>query len=413
MNNQYTLYRIACLYAVYTLQIFGSAGTLDTSYGPNNTGVSIIAIGRSNDLQRIAVQADNSLIGVGTVTVLATATGICSFTSTGTFNTELNGIGYEQLAIGSNTVIQAIALQPDTKAVVAGSAMENGTLKYILARYSINGLLDSTFGGSGYVTTDIGGGSSAYALVVQPDGKIVAGGIGGQGAPNFALARYNSNGSLDTTFGEQGIVRTTVGYISNIYALALQVDGKILAAGYCWNLETNICALARFNADGSLDTTFGIDGIVTTQVGNVSQLQTIALQQDGNIIVGGYTTNDRLHYSSLLMRYDSTGILDPSFNGTGIVITTLTYSSVINALALQSDGKIVTGGYGFGALNTTFALARYLPSGTLDTSFGTNGVTLTAIGDDARINSLIIQSDGKIVAAGTSDTKAALARYFA
>jgi uncharacterized delta-60 repeat protein len=413
MNNQYTLYRIACLYAVYTLQIFGSAGTLDTSYGPNNTGVSIIAIGRSNDLQRIAVQADNSLIGVGTVTVLATATGICSFTSTGTFNAELNGIGYEQLAIGSTTVIQAIALQPDTKAVVAGSTMENGTNKFIIARYSINGLLDTTFGGSGYVTTDIGGGSSVYALVVQPDGKIVAGGIGGQGAPNFALARYNPNGSLDTTFGEQGIVRTTVGYISNIYALALQVDGKILAAGYCWNLETNICALARFNADGSLDTTFGIDGIVTTQVGNVSQLQTIALQQDGNIIVGGYTTNDRLHYSSLLMRYDSTGTLDPSFNGTGIVITTLTYSSVINALTLQSDGKIVTGGYDFGALNTTFALARYLPSGTLDTSFGTNGVTLTAIGDDARINSLIIQSDGKIVAAGTSDNKAALARYFA
>jgi uncharacterized delta-60 repeat protein len=392
----------------------GSPGALDTSYGPNNSGISTVAVGRSNALVHIAAQTDDSLVGVGTVTVLATVSGICRYTAKGILDPSFNFTGYEPFVVGSQTNLQCIAIQPDTNAVVGGYTTMKGITQFLVARFTMNGSIDTSFGGgAGYVTTDIGGSSQATALIMQPDGKIVAGGIGGEGAPEFALVRYNPDGSVDDTFGNQGIVRVNPGYVSSINALALQSDGKIVAAGYAWNLQTDVCAVVRFNTDGSLDETFGTNGIITQTVGTRSRLQAIIIQQDGNIVVGGYTTNDNLHYSGLLLRYDINGNLDPKFNNNGMVITTLNYSSVINALALQSNGNILAGGWDFGALATTFALTRYLPSGTIDSTFGTNGTVLTTVGSNAQINSMIIQSDGKIVVAGLTDNSAALARYFA
>ena len=394
-----------------SLNIQSASGTLDTTYGSNGTGIVTIAIGRANTLNAIAAQTDNSLVGVGSVTVTMTDSGISRFTTNGALNTSFTSTGYAPLSIATKTMFQTVAIQSNTDAVIAGYAGAR-EVNFALARYTMLGALDTTFGGgNGYVTTNIGSGGNINALLIQSDGKIVAGGVAVQGSSQFALARYNTDGSLDTTFGTGGIVLTYMQYVSSINGLALQIDGKILAAGLAWNGAVNECALARYNTDGSLDTTFGNQGIVITAPGMWSQNQAVAVQTDGNIVVGGSTTNDGIHYSFVLMRYTTSGVLDTSFNGNGMVITQMNYSATLNTLAIQSDGKILAGGSNFGARTTNFALARYLSTGVLDTTFGTNGIALTTVGSSAQINSIIIQSDSKIVVAGTSDDSAVLARY--
>jgi uncharacterized delta-60 repeat protein len=406
-------YRSTLLLVACTQMLLGGSGTIDSSYGQG--GTSEIAIGRSNIIKSVALNTtDNSLVGVGTVSVIKTVSGACSFTSTGTLNTSFASNGYAELLIGSNTILQSIALQADGKAVAGGYAVVDGVTQFALARFNADGSLDNTFGGTGYVTTDVMTASAINAIVIQPsDGKIIAGGCAGQGAPGSALVRYNPDGTIDSSFGVDGIVFVNQGYTSSISALALQSDGSIIAAGFSWNFVTNECLLMRFNSNGVLDATFGTGGIVTTQFGLKSQATAVAVAADGSIVMGGYTTQDSFHYGFALARYTTNGILDLSFNGTGMVTTYLNYSSILTSLAIQSDGKIVAGGYDFGARATTFALARYLPSGAFDLTFGSNGIALTTIGSNAQINSLAIQSDGKIVAAGFSDDHAALARYLA
>jgi uncharacterized delta-60 repeat protein len=414
MHVKYLFIQIIILFQISNL--YSAAGTLDTTFGELSTGIVIADIGRTNNLISAAIDERDNIYTVGTVTVTSTVSGICSFTSNGIFNNEFNASGYAQLiADNAQTAMQSIAMQSDGKAVIGGQGLYNGISKYILARYTLNGSLDIEFGkGLGYVVTDIAGGSSINAIIIQPsDGKILAGGLAGQGTPSFTLARYNSDGTLDTSFGNKGFSQAFPGYVSTIQALGLQKDGKILAAGYTWNLETDVFALARFNEDGTLDETFGTKGIVTQQIGTRSQARSILIQPDNYIVLGGWTTHDSIHYSFALTRFDSNGNLDKNFNESGIVITNIDYSSGIQALALQRDNKIIAGGYNFGLKSTNFALARYLTDGTLDSSFGSQGITCTQIGSTAQINSLMIQSDDKIVAAGISDTSAALARYFA
>lgn len=398
--------------ALFSLPFFSSTGSLDLTFGSNGTGIVTEAIGRSNTLKCIAILPDDSIIGVGKVTVISSASGIARFTPNGILDTSYNSTGYAQLSVGPQTTMQAVVIQPDSKAVIAGYVLDNPT-KSVIARYDTTGMLDTSFNSTGYVVANIANGSSIQAVCLQPDGKIIVGGTAGQGTPSFFVARYNSDGSVDTSFGIDGIAQVYPGYVSSIHALCIQPDGKILAAGYAWNFNTDVFALARFNSDGTIDEAFGTDGTVTTQIGASSQAQAMIIQPDGKIILGGHTTSNYIHYQFALARYDSTGALDTTFNTTGTVITAINYSSGVYALSLQQDGNILAGGYDFGARYTTFALARYLPSGILDGSFGTAGIALTEIGASAQINSLAFQSDGKIIAAGFSDTNAALTRYLA
>ncbi len=208
----------------------------------------------------------------------------------------------------SNDLAYAVALQPDGKLVVAGirfvgNSAEGGD--FVVARYKTDGTLDRTFGENGSVITDFGLTETPSAVVIQPDGKIiVAGGTypifpsqGGQ----FALARYRSNGTLDTSFGSGGLVRTTFGsegcYAS---ALALQPDGKIIAAGTKYihfssdeSSDTDF-GLARYNPDGSLDSTFGNGGLVATDFHQRNDdALAVLIQPDGKIVATGDATNPR------------------------------------------------------------------------------------------------------------------------
>ena len=362
--------------------------------------------------------------------------------SEGTLDLSFNSTGYryEDFGGGSNEGL-AVAVQPDGKIVVAGRAdgISGSGTDFAIVRYNSGGSLDTSFGTGGKVTTAIGPGTSqdiAYAVAIQADGKIVAAGqaeVSGAGT-DFGIVRYNADGSLDTSFGTGGKVTTafgtaTSGDIAN--AVAIQPDGKIIAAGFADDVAGSGAdfALARYNADGSLDASFGVGGKTTTPV-NAGTLgdfaQAVVIQPNGMIVAAGWTEDaSGLSVDFALVRYNSNGSLDLTFDGDGKVITSIGSSTTLAfaaSVAIQADGKIVAAGLADDeSLGADFALVRYNTDGSPDASFDSDGIVTTAIvpgahGDFAQ--SIVIQPDGKIVAAGFTDdvsggpgTDLAIVRY--
>ena len=314
---------------------------------------------------------------------------------------------------GGDDTLFTLALQPDGKTVVAGSSFVYGTGtggSFALARFNVDGSLDATFGTGGKVITDFrsNGTDVAHALAIQPDGKIVAAGVVPHGL-DFGLARYNVDGSLDATFGTGGKVISSSANYDTLSAAALQSDSKIVVAGSRgYYPAARDFVLARYNTDGSLDASFGSGGEVTTDFGNHTddQASAMALQPDGKILVGGGSGG-----RFALARYNPDGNLDPTFGLGGKVTTDPPGGGA--AMALQPDGKIVVAG---GPRSANFVLARYNPDGSLDLPFGTGGAVATGFGGgSAQATALGLQEDGKIVAAGrsffASDTRFVLARF--
>src|SRR5919197_1255508 len=282
------------------------------------------------------------------------------------------------------------------------------------------GALDPSFGTGGKVTTAIGSHDDyADALVLQPDGKLVAAG-GSSNGPNdhFALARYNPDGSLDTNFKGTGKVTTVVGADDWVNALVLQPDGKLVAAGVSYQGSNSNFALARYNPDGSLDTNFNGTGKVTTSFGGTAEdaVNALTQQPDGELVAAGISGNGS-NYDFALARYKPDGSLDTNFDGTGKVTTAFgSGNDLASALAVQPDGKLVAAGSSDNGSNFDVALARYNADGSLDTSFKGTGKVTTAIGPgDDQANALVLQPDGKLVTAGSgyngSDFDFALVRY--
>ncbi len=296
----------------------------------------------------------------------------------------------------------ALVLQPDGKIVVAGFSFAPGVSNFILARYNADGSLDGGFGSEGMVSTNLGGFDQAFALALQPDGKIVVAGLCCAG-PKFALARYNADGSLHASFGNGGKVTTDFGGAAFASALALQPDGKIVVAGSAGPGSGNF-ALVRYNADGSLDAGFGNGGKVTTDFGGAAFASALALQPDGKIVAAGFFhPQPPIGNSSFaLARYNADGGLDLSFGLGGTVLTDFSGAAEAHALALQPDGKIVAAGFSVVFNITHFALARYNAEGSLDPSFGSGGKVAANFGGLAAAAALALQPDGKIVVAGTT-----------
>jgi uncharacterized delta-60 repeat protein len=291
----------------------------------------------------------------------------------------------------------AMAIQSDGKIVVVGDGTLGFNWDFAVVRYNPDGSLDASFGVAGIVITQVDpiNHEVAQSVAIQADGKIVVAG-------SRYVVRYNPNGSLDTSFNGTGIVVTLYGHNS----VAIQSDGKIIAAGSSHDGSTFGFALVRYNADGSLDTTFNGTGKVLTPGGSVGS---IAIQSDGKIVAaGGSRFGSNAEF--MLVRHNADGTLDTTFNGTGIV-TTSAGSSVSGAsdLAIQPDGKIVAAGYGQAAPDwrtADFAVVRYNPNGSLDSSFGGTGKIIIPIGDSGDsgdyANSVAIQPNVKIVVAGSS-----------
>src|SRR5262245_25842088 len=296
--------------------------------------------------------------------------------------------------IGSSAFADAIAIQSDGKIVASGG----GHSRFMVVRYNANGSLDRSFGSGGKaMTAPIGSDEGAEALVIQPDSKLV---ISGDSATSdqsvFALLRYQADGTLDRSFGSGGRVATRIGTDSaDAHALVIQPDGKLVAAG------TPMVTLARYQPDGSLDPSFGRGGTVTT-AGN--DALALAIQADVKLVAAGQS-----NYGGFgLVRYNPNGSLDGSFGEGGIVKTQVgspRQSLGASALVIQPDGKLVAAGQSAKRSQSVFALVRYNPNGTLDRSFGSGEKVTTAIGAGSAVSpigGLAIQPDGKLVAAGTT-----------
>ena len=278
---------------------------------------------------------------------------------------------------------QAALLQPDGRIVVVGSS---NTGFFCLARYNSNGSVDATFNGGnpavGATTT-----ATAFAALLQPDGKIVA--VGSSQTGHFCLIRYNPNGSVDTSFnGGTPAIGAAAGSASTTL---LQPDGKIVAVG--WDGTPHFC-ITRYNSNGSVDSSFN-GGNPVTGAGSTFQANAGLLQPDGKIIAVGESQGGGNFFC--LTRYNPNGAVDNTFNGGNPVIGAATTGRATAAL-LQPDGKIVALGSSQGG---HFCLARYNSDGTPDTTFGTLGVATGAATTNV-INAALLQPDGKIVAIGQS-----------
>jgi uncharacterized delta-60 repeat protein len=313
-------------------------------------------------------------------------------------------------------IAYSIAIQSDGKVLVSGSASSSGTTSFALVRYNSDGSLDTDFSSDGKATAAVGGG---YSVATQSDGKIVAGGQKHNGSNHdFAVVRYNADGSLDTDFGSDGLVITDIGSNDDLgRSVAIQSDGKILLAGSSYNGSNWDFAVVRYNADGSLDTDFDSDGMVTTAVGSSTDIgRTMVIQSDGKIIVGG-DSNNGSNNDFALARYNSDGTLDTDFSSDGKLTTAIGSGSEYGfSVAIQTDSKLLLAGYSDNGSNNDFALVRYNSDGTLDTGFSSDGKVTTSIGsNDDEGQSVVVQSDGKIVVAGDayngSNNDFALVRY--
>jgi uncharacterized delta-60 repeat protein len=292
----------------------------------------------------------------------------------------------------------AVAVQSDRRVVAAGSSYPTASISNIdfaVARYNTNGTLDRRFSGDGMTTTAVGAIDEAFALVVQKDGKLV---VAGESDTKFALVRYQRDGSLDTTFDGDGIVTTLIDTSSGSNALVVQPDGKLVAAG--WRIDgagPTEFAVVRYNADGSLDTTFDGDGIATTAVGSGDAAANALIRQaDGTLVAAGFASNGT-DEDFALVRYNADGSIDGAFGGGDGIVTTPLGSDTddVRALALQKDGKLVAAGRS----GSGFALARYLDDGSLDATLDGDGILTTPGSGFAR--ALVVQKDGKLVAGGS------------
>lgn len=322
-----------------------------------------------------------------------------------------------------NDSVTAVAVQADGKVIAAGYCTTAAAGRdFALIRLNPNGALDAAFGSGGRLSFNFNPGDRddiARAVLAQPDGKILVAGEGLREFGDFdiAVARLNSDGTFDTSFGGDGKVTTNLPDHRPDYgrALALQPDGKILVAGYSNRPGTgDDFVVVRYNADGSLDTTFDGDGILTTDIltNREDRISSISLQADSKIVVAGYTNDPTFKRNFAVVRYNANGSLDTGFGGTGKITSDLNLNSddIANAVAIQTDGKIAVAGQ----TADDFGLVRYNSNGSLDTSFGGgDGIVTTNFGSGAVDigRAVVVQSNGKIIIGGRSRSELAFARY--
>ncbi|WP_051836974.1 DUF11 domain-containing protein [Streptomyces sp. NRRL F-2580] len=388
-------------------------GDLDPTFdGDGRVVTDFAGYDESRDM---VVQADGKIVTVGLNTPPqggAADFAVARYTTDGSLDPSFSGDGLvlSDLRGDGDDVANGVAVQPDGKIVVVGrsAAPDSGGL-FTVVRYRSDGSLDTGFDGDGVALTDFGTGGpqEAFAVTVQADGGILAVGMSGA---EVALARYHADGSPDTSFDGDGKATTAfAGGAATAFDVTTQADGRIVIAGragYNYPANASDFALARYHADGSLDTSFDGDGRVTTAFAEADVAGGVQVQSDGRIVAAGSSAFD-----FALARYLPDGSLDAGFDGDGKVTTDFGAGTLDGSsdLALQPDGKIVAAGIS----RSDFAVARYNVNGTLDSGFGTGGKVTTDVyfGFFDTASAVALQSDGKIVAAGNTGDDRGLVRY--
>jgi uncharacterized delta-60 repeat protein len=343
--------------------------------------------------------------------------------SPGQLDATFNQTGFQTLALNPGVAPVTpglVAVQPDGKVVLAGTALISttgfgGTDDFGVARLNADGTLDASFGSGGSATVGVTGSPQleATGMALQPDGKILVAG-GGLGPDSMLIARFNPDGTVDTSFGTGGTGTVSFTGTSVANAIALQPDGKIVLAGsFSAGLLGNEFAIARLTAAGQPDASFGTGGLQTVTFPDSAQANALAIQPDGKIVVGGAEIAAASGGANLyaLTRLNPDGTVDTSF-GTGGQQTAdaQAHNTGIEGLALQPDGKIVA----VGGSQGVFGVARFLPIGPLDTSFGSGGTMAVTLGDPTASLGLggpseeafgvVVEPNGRLLVAGTVGT---------
>jgi uncharacterized delta-60 repeat protein len=352
-------------YGRFAVARYRASGHLDPTFGGDGR-VTTNFVTREDAASAVAIQADGRIVVVGGAALTARdgVFALARYHLDGTLDDTFGDAGRVTTNLSSGDDSAAdVAIQDDGRIVVAGTV---GNGKFALARYGLDGGLDLTFDGDGLVRTDVATGyDSASALAIDADGSIVVAGTTGDGM--FAIVRFTSDGSLDASFDGDGKVTTdlTTGYDS-ANGVAIDADGKIVLAGeagFCCEY-TGRFGLVRYEADGALDATFGDDGEVITNFTRADDsARDVAIQANGKIVAVGTSGFDGSSSRFALARYLPSGILDPAFGGDGTVTTAFSrgFDSAA-AAALQADGRIVAAGGTYPdilGLDGRFALARY------------------------------------------------------
>jgi uncharacterized delta-60 repeat protein len=394
---------------------FGRAGRVVTGFGAGSGGR---AMGTLSDGRIVVAGDQGSYIDLGGHLEDDNDFAVARYMSSGALDMSFGRDGQVTTDVGGKGDKVEVALTlPSGETLVAGYALTryirrccNPDTDFAIVRYNSNGTLHHHFGDDGRVLTDFRNGDGVDALVVQADGMILAGGWSYTADGTnlaFALARYEDDGSLDQSFGEGGKVLTEIDQ-GSLRALSLQPDGKILAAGAgcCTDDGQDLLLLIRYNVDGSIDTSFGVNGIVTTPTGSFSFEGDTVFASDGSIFAAGFGYVDLPNENCscptfAVAHFNADGTWDRSFGGDGQVLAFARGSSYAYGMAVQADGKIVAAGVLY-KTRGSFALARFDSDGSRDQTFGRHGKVITRFDHyrDVYARAVAIDSLGRIVTAG-------------
>jgi uncharacterized delta-60 repeat protein len=399
-----------------------AAGDLDSSFSGDGKKTTDI-LGLYNPGYGLSIAPDGKIVVAGTAnTGPGNDMGLARYRPGGNLDDTFSGDGIRTLDLGAgNEGAEDVAVQQDGRIVAVGYTEGAGGTDFAIARFRLGGALDPGFAGDGIKTTDFAGGlQEAYGVVLQENGKIVAAGYtdDAEGTEaDFLVTRYEVDGSLDQSFSGDGKKATDFGPGDDVaYDVAVQPDGAIVVVGSSSNGATLDFAIARYEPDGSLDDSFSGDGKKTIDFGSSDGLEGVAVQPNGKIVVTGWSSNgsDR---DVAVARLRPGGKPDDAFSDEGFARHDFTFGDDEgHDVALQEDGKIVVAGQARLA-TTRFAVLRFQADGDPDPSFGGAGWVTTPFGPGASsANGVAIQADGRIVAGGQrteASADFAVARYLA
>jgi uncharacterized delta-60 repeat protein len=322
---------------------------------------------------------------------------------------------------GGNAYANDVVIQSNGRIVVTGFLDAGTRYSSIIARYHANGTLDTSFSGDGILVYnyDATSSDSGVSVVLQPDGKILVSSnslitVGNSPVFSFFISRFNTGGTFDTTFNNTG---KTIGEFGNfttgLAKIGLQPDGKIVAAGPGGNGSTIDFAAVRYNANGSFDGTFGNGGRVYTNFNGNDVARALTMLPDGRFVIAGYAgpSGDT---SLMLVRYTANGGMDTTFGFAGFLSHNISsFNDTVESVAVQPDGKtVVVGRTGASLTNNDFAIVRYRTNGLVDPTFGTGGVKTLSFGSGDDLGyTVAIQPNGRIIAAGSSRLVSAAASF--
>lgn len=395
------------------ISVAQSPGDSDLTFG--NDGRQVLSVGAANAFSRaIVVQPDGKILVAGIASNgLDNDFAVLRFNTNGSLDTSFGEQGkvFTDFLVTTD-ITESMQLDSFNRILVAGSVDTGDGFAFGIARYTSEGTLDTSFGIGGMAFHKIGVTGFCKALVVQADHKPVLGGYALNpvtGTNEFALIRYTDEGDLDPLFGQGGIVFTSAIIGAGVAnAMTLQGDGKIVLAGQALNDATFHweIAIARYHPDGSLDMTWGDEGMLLSGFPQKSfTINTVTLDRDKNVLVAGYLGTAPSNNLYALARFDHNGFPDASFGDQGLVMDTYgAQDNEINSLVLQPNGYILISGTSLSGNADRFAIARLDPTGQKDPFFGTNGVVIESIGQNDGIEAMVLQSDGKLLVTGETFT---------